>query len=74
MDFESLFLFSLIVTGGFLRFTRTARATLAIFIKAWIICEACRFLATKCILTATNLKDIRISLILENKLLKKETL
>ena len=35
--------------------------------------EPCRFLPSACILTATNLKDIRMSLILGNKILNKET-
>ena len=44
------------------------------FHSTWTTREPCRFLPSACILTATNLKDIRMSLILENKILKKDTL
>ena len=64
-------IFCPVFTGGFFRSTLTVHATLAIFIQAWTTREPCRFLPSACILTATNLKDIRMSLILENKILKK---
>ena len=60
-------LLALVFADGFLRSIRTVRALLAIFIQAWTTRKPCRFL------TATHLKDFRI-LILENKILKKETL
>ena len=66
--------FSLVFTGGLLRPTGTVHATLGDFHSTWATREPCRSLPSACILTATNLKDIRMSLILENKLLKKETL
>ena len=66
--------FSLVFTGGLLRPTGTVHATLGDFHSTWATREPCRFLPSACILTATNLKDIRMSLILEKKLLKKETL
>ena len=59
--------FNLVFADGFLRSTRIVRAILAIFIQARTTRKPCRFL------TATQLKDFRI-LILENKILKKETL
>ena len=46
----------------------------AIFIQAWTTREPRRFFPSACILTTTNLKDFRMSLILKNKILKKETL
>ena len=49
-------------------------ATLGDFHSTWTTREPCRFLPSACILPATNLKDIRMSLILENKILKKDTL
>ena len=61
-------------TGRVLRPTETVHATLGDFHSTWTTREPCRFLPSECILTATNLKDITISLILENKILKKETL
>ena len=66
--------FSLVFADVFLRSTRTVRVILGIFIQAWTTRVSCRFLASACIVTATNLKDSRMSLILENKILKKETL
>ena len=66
--------FSLVFTGGLLRPTGTVHATLGDFHSTWTTREPCRFLPSACILTATNLKDIRMSLILENKILKKDTL
>ena len=66
--------FSLVFTGRVLRPTETVHATLGDFHSTWTTCEPCRFLPSECTLTATNLKDIRMSLILENKILKKETL
>ena len=63
--------FSLVFTGGLLRLTGTVHATLGDFHSTWTTCEPCRFLPSACILTATNLKDIRMSLILENKILKQ---
>ena len=66
--------FSLVLTGRLLRPTETVHAILGDFHSTWTTREPCRFLPSECILTATNLKDIRMSLILENKILKKETL
>ena len=66
--------FSLVFTGGLLRPTETVHVTLGDFHSTWTTREPCRFLPSACILTATNLKDIRMSLILENKILKKDTL
>ena len=66
--------FSLVFTGRVLRPTETVHATLGDFHSTWTTREPCRFLPSECILMATNLKDIRMSLILENKILKKETL
>ena len=66
--------FSLVFTGRVLPATETVHATLGNFHSTWTTREPCRFLPSECILTATNLKDIRMSLILENKILKKETL
>ena len=65
---------SLVFTDGFLRSARRIRVILAIFIQAWTTRKPSRFLPSTCILTATNLKDFRLSLVLENKILKKETL
>ena len=65
--------FSLVFTGGVLRPTGTVHATLGDFHPTGTTREPCRFLPSACI-TATNLKDIRMSLILENKILKKDTL
>jgi len=66
--------FSLVFADGCLRSARTFGVILAIFIQAWTTRAPCRFLRSACIVTATNLKDFRMSLILENKILKKETL
>lgn len=66
--------FSLVFTGRVLRPTETVHATLGDFHSTWTTRKPCRFLPSECILMATNLKDIRMSLILENKILKKETL
>ena len=66
--------FCLVFADVFLRSTRTVRVILGIFIQAWTTRASCRFLPSACIVTATNLKDFRMSLILENKILKKETL
>ena len=66
--------FRLVFTGGLLRPTETVHATLGDFHSTWTTRETCKFLPSACILTATNLKDIRMSLILENKILKKDTL
>ena len=66
--------FSLVFADGFLRSTRTVRVILEIFIQAWTTRASCRFLPSACIVIATNLKDFRMSLILENKILKNETL
>ena len=66
--------FSLVFTGRVLHPTETVHATLGDFHSTWTTCKPCRFLPSECILTATNLKDTRMSLILENKILKKETL
>ena len=59
---------------GFLRSSRIVRVKLAIFSQAWTTREPCRYLPSACILTATNLKDFGMNLILEKKTLKKETL
>jgi len=64
----------LVFADVFLRSTRTVRVILGIFIQAWTTRASCRFLPSACIVTATNLRDFRMSLILENKILKKETL
>ena len=66
--------FTLVFTGHVLRPTETVHVTLGDFHSTWTTREPSRFLPSECILTATNLKDIRMSLILENKILKKETL
>ena len=66
--------FCLVFADGFLRSSTTVRVILAIFIQAWTTREPCKPLPSPCILTATNLKDFRMSLILENKIFKKETL
>jgi len=66
--------FSLVFADGFLRSTRTVCVILGIFIQARTTRASCRFLPSACIVTATNLKDFRMNLILENKILKKETL
>ena len=66
--------FSLVFADVFLGSTRTVRVILGIFIQAWTTRASCRFRPSECIVTATNLKDFRMSLILENKILKKETL
>ena len=63
--------FCLVFADGFLRSSRTVRVILAIFIQAWTTREPCRFLSSVCILIATNLKDFRMSHIIENKILKK---
>ena len=47
---------------------------LAIFIQHGQPANLADFFLLNVFLTATNLKDIRMSLILENKILKKETL
>ena len=65
---------SLVFADVFLRSTRTVHVILGILIQAWTTRASCRFLPSVCIVTATNLKDFRMSLILENKILKKETL
>ena len=66
--------FSLVFAHVFLRSTRTVRVILGIFIQAWTTRASCRFLPSASIVTATNLRDFRMNLILENKISKKETL
>ena len=66
--------FSHVFADVFPRSTRTVRVILGIFIQAWTIRLSWRFLLSACIVTAATLKDFRMSLILENKTFKGETL